>query len=99
VTDSRLPAPLEWMFRDRRTGRITIAQFPNVALWIFFVTVVLRRIGPSSGGIRTTIGAVGVAALSWWALDEVLRGVNPFRRLLGLAGFGLAIGGLVSLVR
>jgi hypothetical protein len=99
VTDSRLPAPLEWIFRDRRTGRITIAQFPNVALWIFLATVVLRRIGPTHGAVRTTIGAVGVAALAWWAVDEVLRGVNPFRRLLGLAGCGLAIAGLISLVR
>jgi hypothetical protein len=87
------------MFRDRRTGRITIAQFPNVALWTFFASVVLRRIGPSHGAVRTTIGAVGVAALAWWAVDEVLRGVNPFRRLLGLAGCGLAIAGLISLVR
>jgi hypothetical protein len=24
-------------------------------------------------------------ALGWWAVDEVLRGVNPWRRLLGTA--------------
>ncbi len=99
MTSSRLPAPLEWLFRDRRTGRITIAQFPNVALWIFLATAVLRRIGPSHGAVRTTFGAIGVAALAWWAVDEVLRGVNPFRRLLGLAGCAAAVAGLVALVR
>ncbi|MFL6241310.1 MAG: hypothetical protein ACJ735_17645 [Actinomycetes bacterium] len=24
-----------------------------------------------------------IAALVWWGLDELLRGVNPFRRVLG----------------
>jgi hypothetical protein len=99
MTGGRLPSPFEWMFRDRRTGRITIAQFPNAALWIFFATVVLRRIGPSRGALRTTIRAIGVGALAWWALDEVLRGVNPWRRLLGLGGCLLAAAGLVSLMR
>lgn len=99
MTDARLPPPFEWMFRDRRTGRITIAQFPNAALWIFFATVVLRRVGPSHGAPRTTIGAIGVGALAWWAVDEVVRGVNPWRRLLGLGGCALAVAGLVSLFR
>jgi hypothetical protein len=99
MTAARLPAPLEWLFRDRRTGRITIAQFPNVALWIFLASVVLRRIGPSHGALRTVFGAVGVAALAWWAVDEVVRGVNPWRRLLGVAGCAAAVAGLVALVR
>ena len=25
-----------WFFRNRETGEITVAQFPNVPLWIFF---------------------------------------------------------------
>jgi hypothetical protein len=99
MTEARLPRPLEWLFRDRRTGAITIGQFPNAALWIFFATVVLRRVGPSHGAPRTLIGAIGVAALGWWAVDEVLRGVNPWRRFLGLAGTALAVAGLLSLVR
>ena len=87
------------MFRDRRTGRITIAQFPNVALWSFFVTVVVRWVLSPHGVVRTAVDAVAEAALAAWAVDEVLRGVNPWRRLLGLGGCGFVVAGVVSLVR
>ena len=87
------------MFRDRRTGRITIAQFPNVALWSFFVTVVVRWVLSPHGVVRTTVDAVADVALAAWAVDEVLRGVNPWRRLLGLGGCGFVVAGVVSLVR
>ena len=87
----------DWLFRNRQTNEITIAQFPNVALWTFFVTVVLRWITPE-GGLRTAISWIGIAALLWWAVDEVLRGVNPWRRLLGLGGCVFAVVGVVSLL-
>ena len=89
----------EWLFRNRRTGRITIAQFPNIALWLFFATVVLRRIVASGTAAHTAIDWAGVATLGWWALDEVVRGVNPWRRTLGLGVGALAAAGAVSLVR
>jgi hypothetical protein len=60
---------------------------------------VARRLVSGHGGLRTAIGYVGVAALGWWAADEVLRGVNPWRRLLGLGGGVLTVAGLVSLLR
>jgi hypothetical protein len=74
---------VDWLFRDRRTGRITIAQFPNVPLGLFLVAAVLRRLVDASGGLRTALGVLAAAGLLWWALDEVIRGVNPWRRLLG----------------
>ena len=88
-----------WLFRNRRTGRITVAQFPNVALSIFFVTVVLRWFVTSGTTAHTALDWIGVAALAWWAVDEVLRGVNPWRRLLGIGGCFFAATGLASLVR
>jgi hypothetical protein len=33
----------------------------------------------------TTVDGIRVGALLVWALDEVVRGVNPFRRVLGAA--------------
>jgi hypothetical protein len=89
----------DWLFRNRHTGRITVAQFPNVALWIFLVTVVLRRLLSTGNGARTAVDWIAVAALAWWAVDEVFRGVNPWRRLLGLGGCGFALAGLASLLR
>jgi hypothetical protein len=31
---------LDWLFRNRRTGQITVDQFPKPALWAFMVVVV-----------------------------------------------------------
>ena len=89
----------DWLFRNRQTGQITVAQFPNVPLWIFFVTVVLRWVVSTGTAARTAIGWIGVTALAWWALAEVFRGVNPWRRLLGLGGCAFAVVGLASLLR
>jgi len=90
-------SPFDWLFRNRQTNEITIAQFPNVALWTFLVTVVLRWFVPA-GAVRTGISWIGVVALSWWAVDELLRGVNPWRRLLGLGGCVFAVVRVLSLL-
>jgi hypothetical protein len=94
-----LGSVVDWMFRNRHTGRWTIAQFPNTQLSIFLVTVVARWVVAPRGNVRTTFDAVAVAALTAWAVDEVWRGVNPWRRLLGVAGCGFAVAGVVSLTR
>jgi hypothetical protein len=88
---------VDWLFRSRRTGRITVAQFPNIALWLFIVTVVLDRVVSGGTTARTTIDWIGVVSLGWWALDEVLRGVNPWRRLLGLGVCALVAARVVTL--
>jgi hypothetical protein len=89
----------EWLFRNRRTGRITVAQFPNVPLWIFFLAVVLRWVVRVGTAARAAIDWIALGSLAWWALDEVLRGVNPWRRLFGLGGCAFVAVGLVSLLR
>ena len=68
-----------------------IAQLPNLPLWIFLATVVLRRVVPARTWVRTAINWTAVVALGWWALDESLRGVNPWRRALGLGVGGLVV--------
>ena len=82
---------IDWLFRDRHTGRITIAQAPNVALWVFIGAAVLRALLDPSGGLRTALDGVATVALVWWAADEILRGVNPWRRLLGGAVLALQV--------
>ncbi|HET9771812.1 MAG TPA: hypothetical protein VFS16_13050 [Acidimicrobiia bacterium] len=72
-----------WLFRDRATGRITIAQFPNAALGLFLVASLLRRLLDAGGTAGAVLDLVATGALVWWALDEVVRGVNPWRRFLG----------------
>lgn len=90
---------VDWLFRDRETGRIVIAQFPNLPLWIFLGTVVGRWLVPEDSGTFTVLRVVALVTLGWWAGDEVVRGVNPWRRLLGLAGCGFVIAGAGALLR
>jgi hypothetical protein len=76
---------IDWMFRNRRTGGLTVAQFPNASLGVFLVATTLRLLVSPHGGYRTAVDLVAGLALFCWAGDEVIRGVNPFRRVLGAA--------------
>jgi len=96
---ARPGAVFDWVFRSRRTGRITVAQFPNVALWIFLATVGLRWVVPIGTWVRTAVDWITALSLAWWAIDEVLRGVNPWRRFLGLVVGALVVTGAVSMLR
>jgi hypothetical protein len=85
---------VDWLFRDRTTGGITIAQFPNAALGVFLLATLLRVLLDPSGRARTALAVGATGALIWWAVDELIRGVNPWRRILGAA---VLIGQLVQL--
>jgi hypothetical protein len=85
---------LDWSFINRRTGRYTVAQWPNLALSVFIGATVLHLLH-SAGTFGTVVRALGDAALIVWALDEVVRGVNPFRRALGAAVGVLTVVGLL----
>jgi hypothetical protein len=86
---------IDWLFRDRRTGRITIAQFPNAPLAIFLAASLMQRL-VHGGRLHAGLEVLVTGALIWWAADEVIRGVNPWRRLLGGA---VLAGQIVNLVR
>jgi hypothetical protein len=74
---------IDWLFRNRQNGEITIVQIPNIPLGLFLVASVLRWLFDPSGGLRSALGVLATVGLVWWAIDEVLRGVNPWRRILG----------------
>lgn len=76
---------LGWIFRDRNTGRIVIAQFPNLPLGVWIGASLIRRVLRPSGRWDGFLFVFAAAALLVWAGDEVVRGVNPWRRLLGAA--------------
>ncbi len=76
---------LDWLFRDRRTGGITIAQVPNAALLVWLGATVLGLLWSPRPGGYDVLRIVATTGLVVWAADEVLRGVNPFRRMLGAA--------------
>jgi hypothetical protein len=91
---SRRSQLVDWLFRHRQNGRIALGQAPNLEQQVFQLTTVIGTFLPKSR-LRTALGVVAIGALSVWGFDELLRGVNPFRRLLGL----VALGGIVLLAR
>jgi hypothetical protein len=85
----------DWLFRNRRTGAITVAQLPNLPLAVFIAAEIAGRLVPSASRPATVFRAVAAVSLILWSLDEILRGVNPFRRILGLAVLVVTIASLV----
>jgi len=76
---------LHWFFRNRETGEITIAQMPNPALWIALVGSFLIWAWHPPGQTGLQLDCLVKASLVVWGVDEILRGVNPWRRCLGAA--------------
>jgi hypothetical protein len=74
---------LRWLFEDRRSGHIVVAQWPNIALWVWIAASAVNWLANPGGRWGTALGVTGTVALALWAVDEVLRGVNPWRRILG----------------
>jgi hypothetical protein len=85
----RVRSTLGWLFRDRRTGRVVIAQIPNIPLVVWITAASLRWL--VDGDTGTALGVIAMLALVVWAADEIIRGVNPWRRFVG----AVVLGGLI----
>ncbi len=89
---------MRWLFTDRTNGRIVIGQRPNLALWIVLASLAVGTIA-ERGSARTAVDVVGVVSLFLWAIDEVLCGANPWRRILGVVVLlWLCVRGIVAFV-
>src|SRR5689334_9379893 len=75
------PTSASWWFRSP-DGRLVVWQFPNPALWVWGAAVVLGFFDLSRAH-TTAVDGVRHGALLAWALDELVRGASPFRRVLG----------------
>ncbi|MGH8992095.1 MAG: hypothetical protein ACRDZ7_11335 [Acidimicrobiia bacterium] len=62
---------------------------------MFIVASGLRRLLDPAGSVDTALRVIATGGLIWWAVDEVLRGVNPWRRILGA---GVLVGQVVGVV-
>jgi len=61
-----------------------IAQWPNPAIAVWLIAVVVGSTGIVDDASRSsTLTEVGHGALVVWALDELVRGESPIRRLFG----------------
>jgi len=93
-----LARAIDWLFRNRRTGVLTVAQWPNLPLWLFGACSLAAWWTQTDGSLASWLSLGADLALAWWALDELLRGVNPWRRFLG-AGTLLGLIALITLQR
>lgn len=84
-----------WMFRSRETGRIVILQWPNIPLWIFVVASSIKRFAHPHGTVGAVVAVVTAVSVLWFAIDEIIRGVNPFRRILGAVVAITTVAGLL----
>jgi hypothetical protein len=69
-------------------------QFPNPALCVWLATLVLGRVDLPTAQ-ATAIAGIGHGALVVWALDEVVRGASPFRRIVGAVVLAVQVASLV----
>ena len=96
TTSRRAPARLgsaSWWFRSS-DGRLVVGQLPNPALLAWIVAVLVGQLELSATR-AIAVDGIRRGALVVWALDEVLRGASPFRRVLGAV---VLAGQLVPLV-
>ena len=89
-------AALEWWVRDRRSGRIVVVHVPNLPILLWMGTVIARQLVQHGSDIYTLLEWAGKATLGWCAIDELVRGVNPWRRALGVGGCVVVVLGLVG---
>jgi hypothetical protein len=87
---------LSWMFRSRKTGRITLMQLPNWPLVVWLLASAVTWLVHPRCRVGDFLGFLASAALVLWAGGEVLRGANPFRRLLGVTVLAWLVFSLVS---
>lgn len=67
-------------------GDVVIWQWPNVWLIGWAAVNFFSLIMPSGGLVSNILWWVGVALLAIWALLEITKGANYFRRALGVVG-------------
>jgi hypothetical protein len=80
-------------FKDDQ-GHIVIAQWPNAPLYAWIALKIASALTKGSTAKALTIASAVVLAV--WALLELFKGVNYFRRALGLLVF---IGTIASLTK
>ena len=73
-----------------------MAHVPNLPILLWLATVVARWLVPPDSAEHEVLAWAGSLTLGWWAIDELVRGVNPWRRALGLAGCVVVIAGIVG---
>jgi hypothetical protein len=82
------------LFKDS-SGKIVIAQMPNLPI-IIWAVLSLLKIVYKTGRINLGLDILASVSLFVWGVQELLQGVNYFRRGLGAI---VLIGLIISKIR
>jgi hypothetical protein len=76
-------------FWRNKDGKIVVWQTPNIPLisWVVFTILSLLVTGKTAD----VFSWLGLISLMIWSLMEIVKGVDYFRRFLGLVVFVLAV--------
>ena len=94
--DDEARGTFRWWFEDRSSGRIVVGQTPTLPLWVFALAWSTNKVAQPGGVAGDALRGVASASLAIWSLDEIARGVNPWRRALGT---GVLVAEAVSWLR
>lgn len=92
---------MRWWLENRQTGQLTLGQFPNWPLFAIGGALVAQRLtaaGALLGNATVNDGTSWMVTGLWlyWGGDELVRGVNPWRRLIGLGVVGFQVARLLA---
>jgi hypothetical protein len=74
---------VDWWFRNRETGELTIGQPPNTIAKVTTALWLARRVWRGKGTVAQVLYVAETGALAMLGADELVRGVNPWRRVIG----------------
>lgn len=73
--------------RDLKIHGYTVGQYPNPPLWTALAALLVAHL--TGGTVHDLARAIFFVALTVWAYEEAVHGVNGFRRGLGVIALGL----------
>ena len=76
---------------------ITVAQFPNPPLIVALLAALVSWM-VGDGSIYEVARAIFYVSLTVWAWEEASRGVNGFRKALGVGGLIFVVVGLTTAI-
>ena len=81
------------IWKDKK-GRVVIWQMPNAYLWAWLGLTALSLF--FTGTMANVLTGTGSVVLIGWSILEITKGVNYFRRALGLVVLILAVMSLIK---
>ena len=82
---------IDWAFRNRETGEITIGQPPNTYAKVAGGLWLARKVWRGKGTLAQVLMVAETGALALLGADELVRGVNPWRRFIGATTLTLCV--------